>query len=330
MNINKNDMKLIEFFQKSILCILCLSLFITGCKKEGEAPVVTTSSAKIIDQNSAVFIGKVNSDGGSPITARGFLVSTVNQKPDLWDYIIKCNTGIGTFSSTYYGIGNGNTIYVRAFASNLAGTTYGDVIVLEDTNYRSVTIGTQVWMVDNLKTLKYRNGETIPNITDLNIWSNLSSAAQCDYENTPAYTETYGRLYNWYAVNDPRNIAPFGWHIPSKEEWLTLINYLGGEEVAGDKLKESGYLHWYYDGNCSTFASNETGFTALPGGCLTNNVEIDSEWYFAYVSQAGYWWTSSEKNSSHASCIEMMRFDGHVFNFDDSKNRAYSVRCIKD
>ena len=126
--------------------------------------------------------------------------------------------------------------------------------------YHTVTIGTQVWMVENLKTTKYRNGDGIQNVTDSIAWWNLTSGAYCIYRNDVNNLATYGRLYNWYAVIDSRKLTPAGWHIPTDAEWTTLTDYLGS--TCGDKLKEKGPNHWGGDNT----ATNETGFTALPGG----------------------------------------------------------------
>ena len=134
--------------------------------------------------------------------------------------------------------------------------------------YHTVTIGTQTWMVENLKTTRYRNGEAIPNITDNASWAALITCAYCDYNNIPSNSITYGKLYNWYAVNDSRNIAPMGWHVSTDAEWTTLTTFLGGTSIAGGKLKENGTIHW---NSPNVGATNETGFSALPGGYRLNS-----------------------------------------------------------
>src|SRR5665648_943598 len=111
-------------------------------------------------------------------------------------------------------------------------TPSGTVTDIDGNVYKTVTIGTQVWMAENLKTTKYRNGDPIPNITDATAWTNLTTGAYCNNNNDANYATTYGRLYNWYAVNDIRNIAPAGWHIPTKAEWTTLTTYLGGQGLS--------------------------------------------------------------------------------------------------
>jgi uncharacterized protein (TIGR02145 family) len=146
--------------------------------------------------------------------------------------------------------------------------------------YNTVTIGTQIWMKGNLKTMKFNYGTSIPNVTDNTTWAGLTSAAYCWYNNDAAtYKTTYGALYNWYAVdvasNDGKNVCPAGWHIPSDAEWTTLTDYLGGASVAGSKLKETGTTHWL---SPNTGATNESGFTALPGGGHSRNGNIIYHW----------------------------------------------------
>lgn len=142
------------------------------------------------------------------------------------------------------------------------------VVDIDGNVYSSVTIGTQTWLVENLKTTRYRNGDPIGNVTDGDLWRNLISDAYCDYNNDSSNAETYGRLYNWFAVDDDRGIAPAGWHVATNEEWITLSTYLAGGDYlkgsreSGDQLKESGTLHWA-NGNTG---NNKSGFTALPGG----------------------------------------------------------------
>ena len=137
--------------------------------------------------------------------------------------------------------------------------TYGSITDIDGNTYKTVTIGTQTWMAENLKVTKYNDGIAIPNVTDNTAWRELTTGALCDYGNTPSNSETYGKLYNWHAVNTGK-LCPTGWHVPSDAEWTELTDYLGGTSVAGDKLKETGSTHW---SNLRTGATNETGFTAL-------------------------------------------------------------------
>ena len=139
----------------------------------------------------------------------------------------------------------------------------GTVTNIDGNVYKTVKIGKQWWMAENLKTTRYRNGEEIINITDPIQWGALVIGAYCWYNNDISNKGPYGALYNWNAVMDDRNLAPVGWHIPTDEEWTTLSTTLGGESVAGGKLKEAGFSHWNAP---NTGATNESGFTVLPNG----------------------------------------------------------------
>lgn len=199
---------------------------------------------------------------------------------------------------------------------------FGTVTDIDGNVYNTVTIGTQVWMVENLKTTKYRDGTSIPNVTDNTDWSNLTTGANCDYNNTPSNADTYGKLYNWYAATDARNIAPTGWHVPSDEEWSTLTTFLGGEIVAGGKLKESGTTHW---NSPNTDATNSSGFTALPGGA-----RFGGSGAFNKIGGDGYWWTSSELSATNAVYRFMYYEYGSVTSIFTIKEQGFSVRCVKD
>jgi len=165
---------------------------------------------------------------------------------------------------------------------------------IDGNTYHIVTIETQDWMKENLKTKKYRNGDPIYNVYDSVDWNIVSSTVfgeYCSFENNPENEDIYGFLYNWYAVNDSRNIAPAGWHVATDEDWKTLVNYLGGDSISGGKLKETGTKHWY---SPNTGSTNETGFTALPGGYIFSNGE------FRDLRSYGSWWSSSEYSSDFA------------------------------
>jgi uncharacterized protein (TIGR02145 family) len=187
--------------------------------------------------------------------------------------------------------------------------------------YYTDTIGTQIWMVENLKTTKYRDGTDISNVTDNTAWTNLSTGAYCDYDNIPSNSNTYGRLYNWYAVKGALNICPSGWHVPTDDEWTTLTTYLGGESVAGGKLKETGTSHWH---SPNTGATNESGFTALPGG----NRSMDGGFY--YLGYSAYFWHSAEYGTDGAWIRYLDNDNASVYHIHDDKDHGFSVRCIKD
>ena len=187
--------------------------------------------------------------------------------------------------------------------------------------YNTITIGSQVWMKENLKTTRYRNGDLIPNVTDPTQWYNITTGAYCDYENDPVNSATYGRLYNWFAVNSG-NLAPAGWHIPSDAEWTTLENYLGDAATAGGKLKETGTAHWQ---SPNADATNQTGFTALPGGYRSSTGS------FYEITYKGEWWTSTTGSDISYGYYRFLDFNiGFILRDEDYKVDGNSVRCIRD
>lgn len=187
--------------------------------------------------------------------------------------------------------------------------------------YHQVTIGTQVWMVENLKTTKYNDGTAIPLVTEPATWSDLAAPGYCWYNNDPAtYKNTYGALYNWFAVNTGK-LAPVGWHVPTDAEWTALATFLGGEAVAGGKLKETGTVHWQ---STNAGATNEIGFTALPGG----DRYIGGT--FQDLSELGSWWSSSEYSADNAWKRNINYGNAYLNAGKGTKGTGYSVRCIKD
>lgn len=191
--------------------------------------------------------------------------------------------------------------------------------------YDTVHIGTQIWTVPNLKVTHYRNGDPIPNVTDSAQWYNLFSGAYCNYDNDTNNAIDYGRLYNWYAVQDPRGIAPLGWHVPTFEDWDTLQIFLGYDLVAGGKLKEMGTAHWM---SPNTGASDEYDFTALPGGQRADSIYSGT---FAEITQQGYWWSSSEMDTTYPWGVNISYNSEGFTNWAASTRRSgFSIRLISD
>jgi uncharacterized protein (TIGR02145 family) len=188
--------------------------------------------------------------------------------------------------------------------------------------YKTVTIGTQVWMAENLKTTKYNDGAAIPLVTDNN-FINLTTPAYCWYNNdAPTYKNTYGAIYNWYTVNTGK-LCPTGWHVPSEVEFNTLFTFLGGIGVAGPKLKEAGTTHW---GSLNVGSTNESGFTALPGGGR------GYQGAFYYIGNTGFWWSSTEKSPIFGLAITIFSFNSSPSTEAKQTNKegGYSVRCLKN
>jgi uncharacterized protein (TIGR02145 family) len=196
---------------------------------------------------------------------------------------------------------------------------------VESNTYKTVTIGTQQWMAKNLKVTKYSDGTVIPNVTDNTEWQNNTTGAWVYYENDAANNAKYGKLYNWYAVsktsNGNKNVCPTGWHVPTDAEWTVLTDYLGGESVAGGKMKEAGTASW---DSPNTDATNTSLFTGLPGG-YRGGTGI-----YGNIGNFGGWWSSTEDNSNSAWNRYLYNVNGNAYrNFDD-KNYGFSVRCLRD
>jgi uncharacterized protein (TIGR02145 family) len=224
-------------------------------------------------------------------------------------------------------------IYLPIFNPSV---TYGSVKDQDGNTYKTVTIGTQIWMAENLRVIHYADGTPISNIADKAIWVSLTDTAKayCWYNNDSAtYSQAYGALYNWAAAMNGakssssipsgiQGVCPTGWHIPSKGEWDTLITYLGGESIVGGKLKENGMIHWK---SPNTGATNESGFTALPGGfrdCI-NYPEFDN------IGEHGIWWNSTGAGGGGGVMLLSYRRSNIITgNFDT--DLGISVRCVKD
>jgi len=188
--------------------------------------------------------------------------------------------------------------------------------------YKAVTIGTQVWMAENLKTTKYLNGDSIG--TTSQPTSNISGESNPEYQwafgGNESNVATYGLLYTWYAATDTRNVCPAGWHVPTNVEFTTLMTYLGGDTIAGRKLKETGTTHW---ASPNTGATNETGFTALPGGYH------GYEGSYNFMGYTGYFWSSTEVDANNAWYRGLYYNGSYDHNLSTSKMVGFAVRCIK-
>ncbi len=216
-------------------------------------------------------------------------------------------------------ISQGGALIIAAGANFVIS---GGVVINNNTNSTDgVTICNQTWMKKNLDVSFYKNGDTIPQVTNPSEWANLTTGAWCWYNNDSAlYATTYGKLYNWYAVNDPRGLAPAGWHIPSDTEWTILSNCVGGDLIAGSALKESGPGHW---GAFNTDANNSSGFTALPGGGCNYSGSFS-------INSAGFWWSASEHSNTEAMNRMLFGTSPNFLNTYSAKNFGFSVRCLKD
>jgi uncharacterized protein (TIGR02145 family) len=201
--------------------------------------------------------------------------------------------------------------------------TYGSVTDIDGNTYATIEIGRQVWMAENLRTTRYRNGDTIPTDRDV-VWNEAEirlTGAWCHYRNSPEYEMPYGKLYNWYALADRRGICPQGWHVPINAEWNTLINHLGGEDVAGGKLKSKTLWEVSKEGG-----TNTSGFSGLPGGSRSD--AIGDYYSLGYI---GFWWSASEVGANDDAWYRYLDNQGAGVGEDgDTKMRGFCLRCVRD
>jgi uncharacterized protein (TIGR02145 family) len=242
----------------------------------------------------------------------------------IWTFFLALfiSANLATAQDTLYVYKAGAVLYKQA-VTGVDSLTFKKIYPMTVTDidgnvYKTVTIGTQIWMAENLKVTHFRDGTTIPNVTNASTWANLTTGAWCDYNNVLSNGTTYGHLYNWYAVTDSKNIAPIGWHVAIESDWNTLsLNVLSPAE-----LKESGIVHWQTP---NTGGTNSVGFTALPGGYFTGSS-------FIYLYQDACFWLGN------ASAISTGRGVALYYNNSPTtgdmlswpKARGLSVRCVKD
>jgi uncharacterized protein (TIGR02145 family) len=232
------------------------------------------------------------------------------------------------------------TYYLRAYATNSVGTAYGNEVTfttltmnilpcpgtptvkdIDGNTYNTISIGTQCWIQSNLKVSKYKNGNAISTGLNDSTWRSTMSGAYTVFNNDNANDAIYGKLYNWYAVADNRGLCPNGWHVPTDNDWKSLTNYLGGEFEAGGKIKSTGTTNW---NSPNTSATNESSFSALPGGY--RNIGGS----FLNVRLDAFFWSATEYDSNYAWARSLNYFDSYVSRTFYYKTLGASVRCLMD
>ncbi len=324
-----------------VLFICIVILLFGSCKKNATSSQNTSPIASFT----------INPTSGTTATTFTFDASGSSDNEDAtsalqvrWDW-----ENDGTYDTDYTTTKTATHQYVSAEtftiklevldSGGLSTSTTKEVIVsiepvtdIDGNIYNTIQIGNQEWMAENLKVTRYRNGDVIQNVTDNTTqWTNLTTGAYCSYANNDSYIGTYGLLYNWYAVDDSRGLAPEGWHIPSDEEWKQLEMYLGMSQNEADsdgfrysnvvcKLKDTS--GWASPNTCAT---NESGFSALPGGFRDG---VDGT--FGYASEIAYFWTATEHSSDRAWGRLLFHDQTFVWRFNPNMADGYSVRCIRD
>lgn len=294
-------------------------------------PVVTTTAASSIGGTVALSGGNVTSIGGSSVTAKGVCWST-SPNPTIANNKTTNGSGAGGFLSTLTPLSPNTTYYARAYATNSFGTGYGNQIVFKTTiqcgaslitdadgnTYNTVLIGSQCWTMSNLKTSKYKDGSSITQITSNSQWQSTTAGAWSYYNNSSSNNSTFGKLYNWYAVNSGK-LCPEGWRVPTEAEVMELYTFLGGTSVAGGKMKSTS--GW---DSPNTGANNSSGFTGLPGGYRMANGTFDK------MGNNGFWWTITTYSASNGWYYNL--FSGNATGYKDniSKKVGMSCRCVLD
>lgn len=331
----------------SLVSFLILVVVLQSCKKDNNGdtppdnepsrPYAETGVASWVRETSVTLSGKVSpgntqtqvsfeygttTDYGYVITADPATVSGTERQDvttqiagltpgTLYHYRIKAQNPVGDTTGLNASF---TTFHPISFNSAL---TYGTITDIEGNTYKTIEIGGQTWMAENLRTATFKDGTEIALVSDYTGWSNLTTPGFAWYGNN---SDVYGALYNWYAVNTEK-LCPDGWHVPSDNEWNTLIEYLGGEAVAGTKLKEAGAVHWL---SPNPVTANESGFTALPGG-----VRISSG-PFGNMRRYGYFWSSTERSATDAWARSFYFGYSNADRTSSSIKSGFSVRCVKD
>ena len=303
--------------------------------------LVTTLDILDITTESAKCGGRITNTKGAEIISKGVCWST-SENPSLSDLHTDDGNGDDDFTSTLTGLDPNTTYYIKAYASTSDETVDGEQVILktyhnivqdfDENEYFTVYIGDQLWMAENLKTTHYASGDPILLVTGNSSWESLTEGAYCYYNNdSVTYADTYGALYNWYVIEDSRNVCPLGWHVATDDEWMEMEMFLGmsqndaqGQGMRGTdeggKLKETGINNW---NSPNAGATNETGFTALPAGARSSNGSFED------IGNTGYSWVNSKLDD-----LGTLR----CFVYDDPKlgrwwyscNMGLSIRCIKD
>jgi uncharacterized protein (TIGR02145 family) len=343
----------------SLLVLFMVICLLSDNCRTGQVPVLTTLEVRSFTPNLAISGGSILNDGGESIITRGVCWDT-RENPTVKDHKTSSSSNLDIFESTLSGLVPNTTYYVRAYATNRAGVgygsdisfttsgrhdvtfnpnlTYGTVADIERNVYKTIPIGTQTWMAENLKTKKYRDGSDIgtTKTTSYDVNAERLPKYQWPYDGIEENVEDYGRLYTFHATTDPRGICPAGWHVPTDAEWNTLIDYLINNGYSEDQNPDcigkplsaksgwdpSGASDEAIGGNQSI--NNKSGFTALPAGFRTNSN------YFENIGESSAWWTSTVCDAINGWMVSLGSTSCKAYMGGVAEVYGLSVRCIKD
>lgn len=296
---------------------------LTNATAIGANAVVNQSNSMVLGNNVNVGIGTSSPDESALLelntTTKGFLPPRMSISER--ESIISPAAGLFVYQTTeppgYYYFNGSNWISITDAGT---GAISNSACIDYDGNaYPTFTIGSQVWMAENLRVTHYSNGDANLNETDAGAWETLLSGAYCWYDNDQVTNGYYGTLYNWYAVDDSRSLCPDGWHIPSLTEWNSLTTYLGGIDVSGGKMKSNSDL-W---DSPNTDATNISNFSGLPGGYLSSGT-------FHNVNYTGVWWSATLNSSEYPWILNLGGYYSYIVVNNAAKYNGYSVRCLRD
>jgi uncharacterized protein (TIGR02145 family) len=299
-------------------------------------PIIKTEEIFEISYTYAKCKSNLISDGGFPIISKGICWST-SDNPTINDSKTIESTTIGEFTSILTNLKANTTYYIRSYATNSLGINYGNSLSfttktaqiihdIDGNSYQAIQIGTQFWLDENLKVTHYSNGDSIPFITDNTGWKNAAAGAYCYYDNTSSNGNMYGALYNWFTVEDVRNLCPTGWHVPNETDWSVLIDFLSGKNISGGKLKitltePEAEPRW---DSPNTGATNESGFSGLPSGFRDHNGNFLGKGKYVY-----FWY--AEAFNPDQSNYKILSYNNSIFDVaHQKKSYGASVRCVKD
>jgi uncharacterized protein (TIGR02145 family) len=306
----------------------CAGVKVTGTLTKDKAANNVTVTLTYTGGNGKTYLTKSHTStgvtglsatllAGNLANGEGTLVYTISGTPT--------TAGTANFSIILGGKTCSINLKVEVVSQNPTSGYGPNITDTEGNTYKTVYIGTQQWMAENLKVSKYSDGTTIPNITDNNQWENLTTGAWAYYKNDAANNAKYGKLYNWYTVspttNGNNNVCPTGWHVPTDAEWTVLTDYLDGLTVAGGKMKEVGTTSW---DSPNTDATNTSSFTGLPGGHRYYDGSYGGIGYY------GLWWSSTESATNGTWTRSLSSKYGNTYRGGSGKSYGASVRCLKD